>query len=100
MANEVGRRSTLSGLSEPEAREFNRIFVLSFVLFTGVAVVAHILAWLWRPWGGNYAHQPGSTAMLDHATQYGQAAQHAMLLGHAAALHVADLGSLVLHTLA
>ncbi len=94
MANEVGRRSTLSGLSEPEAREFNRIFVLSFVLFTGVAVVAHILAWLWRPWGGNYVHPPGGTAMLEPALQ------HAMLLGHAAALHAATFGSLALHTLA
>ena len=48
--------TTLSGLTEPEAKEFNRIFVLSFCLFTAVAIVAHILAWLWRPWGGNYAH--------------------------------------------
>ena len=92
MANEVGRRSTLSGLSEPEAREFNRIFVLSFVLFTGVAVVAHILAWLWRPWGGNYAPAK-SSAMLDPALQHG------LLLGHAFAQHAATFGSHVLHTL-
>ncbi len=59
MATEYERRSTLSGLSELEAREFNRIFVLSFIIFTGVAVVAHFLAYLWRPWGGDY-----HTAML------------------------------------
>lgn len=94
MANEVARRSTLSGLSEPEAREFNRIFVLSFLLFTGVAVVAHILAWLWRPWGGNYAAHPAGSAMLDPALQHGA------LLGHAFAVHAATLGSHALHILA
>ncbi len=90
MANEVARRSTLSGLSEPEAREFNRIFVLSFLLFTGVAVVAHILAWLWRPWGGTYAAHPAGSAMLEHGT----------LLGHEAVVHVATLGHALLQTLA
>ena len=53
-------RSALSGLTELEAKEFNRIFVLSFCIFTGVAIVAHILAWLWRPWGGSY-----HTAAID-----------------------------------
>lgn len=42
--------TSLSGLTEGEAKEFHAIFVKSFVLFTGVAVVAHILAWMWRPW--------------------------------------------------
>lgn len=51
MPSDLERRSVLSGLTEIEAREFNRLFVLSFVLFVGIAVVAHILAWLWRPWG-------------------------------------------------
>ena len=54
MATEYERRSTLSGLSEIEAREFNRIFVFSFAVFTGIALVAHFLAYLWRPWGGDY----------------------------------------------
>lgn len=42
---------SLSGLNEAEAKEFNKVFVASFVLYTIVAVVAHILAWSWRPWG-------------------------------------------------
>jgi len=42
--------SSLSGLTEPEAREFHRIFVLSFVIFTAIAIVAHFLVWQWRPW--------------------------------------------------
>ncbi len=53
-------RSPLSGLTEGEAKEFNRIFLLSFIVFVGIAVVAHVLAWLWRPWGGSY-----HAAMLD-----------------------------------
>jgi light-harvesting complex 1 beta chain len=44
------KRSSLSGLTEHEAREFHRIFVVSFLVFTAIAVVAHILVWQWRPW--------------------------------------------------
>lgn len=43
-------RVSQSGLSETEAKEFHRIFVTSFLIFTGIAVVAHVLAWMWRPW--------------------------------------------------
>lgn len=42
--------SSPSGLSESEAKEFHGIFVTSFVIFTAIAVVAHVLAWMWRPW--------------------------------------------------
>jgi light-harvesting complex 1 beta chain len=41
---------SLSGLSEAEAREFHSVFMSSFLVFVIVAVVAHILAWMWRPW--------------------------------------------------
>jgi len=41
---------TPSGLNQDEAREFHAIFITSFLFFTGIAVVAHILVWLWRPW--------------------------------------------------
>ena len=33
---------SLSGLTESEAREFHSIFMTSFVIFTVIAVVAHI----------------------------------------------------------
>ncbi|MCB8839098.1 light-harvesting antenna LH1, beta subunit [Aurantimonas sp. VKM B-3413] len=47
----TGREAgTLSGLTEREAQEFNGLFVTSFAVFTGIAVVAHILVWIWRPW--------------------------------------------------
>lgn len=44
------RTGSLSGLTESEAKEFHGIFVSSFIAFVAVAVVAHILVWLWRPW--------------------------------------------------
>ncbi len=50
MANGTEREGSLTGLSENEAKEFHDIFMRSFLIFIGVAVVAHILAWIWRPW--------------------------------------------------
>jgi light-harvesting complex 1 beta chain len=43
-------RKSLSGLTDQEAKEFHSIFVSSFLVFTAIAVVAHILVWMWRPW--------------------------------------------------
>ncbi len=43
-------RGSLSGLTEREAQEFHSIFIKSFVGFTLIAIVAHILVWQWRPW--------------------------------------------------
>ena len=50
MAEVQGRDVSISGMTEPEAREFHSIFVTSFIVFTFIAIVAHILVWLWRPW--------------------------------------------------
>ena len=44
------RRGSLSGLTEQEAREFHSIFIKSFIGFTAIAIVAHVLVWQWRPW--------------------------------------------------
>ena len=44
------RSGSLSGLTENEAREFHGIFMTSFGGFTVVAIVAHVLVWMWRPW--------------------------------------------------
>ena len=61
----MDRGSSSSGLSEDEAREFHRIFMASFIVFVIVAIIAHILAWQWRPW------LPGpqgyATSMIDSA---------------------------------
>jgi light-harvesting complex 1 beta chain len=56
------RKGSLSGLTENEAREFHGIFMTSFIVFLVIAIVAHILAWQWRPWfpGAN-----GYVSMID-----------------------------------
>jgi light-harvesting complex 1 beta chain len=59
----VTKGSSTSGLTESEAKEFHSIFVSSFIIFTVVAIIAHILVWQWRAW------LPGvngySTSLLD-----------------------------------
>ena len=50
MAEMDRRTGSLSGLTESEAKEFHRIFMMSFIIFLLIAIVAHILAWQWRPW--------------------------------------------------
>ncbi|MBM4227039.1 MAG: light-harvesting protein [Gammaproteobacteria bacterium] len=44
------RGTSLSGLTDQEAKEFHGIFMSSFILFTVVAIIAHFLVWQWRPW--------------------------------------------------
>ena len=67
MAPNDGRDVSLSGLTESEAKEFHKLFMTSFLIFTVIAIVAHFLAWQWRPW------LPGvkgyATSMLDGAHQ-------------------------------
>lgn len=41
---------SMSGLTDEEARDFHRVFMSSFVGFTIIAIVAHILVWNWKPW--------------------------------------------------
>jgi light-harvesting complex 1 beta chain len=60
-----GRDSSLSGLTENEAREFHSIFMTSFVLFTVIAIVAHYLVWLWRPW---FPGVRGYTELMESVT--------------------------------
>ena len=68
MGERDGRTGTLSGLTESEAKEFHSIFMTSFAIFTMVAVVAHILVWMWRPW------LPGvkGYTQLETGVQYAQ----------------------------
>jgi light-harvesting complex 1 beta chain len=64
--SDLSSPTTLSGLTEAEAKEFHKIFISSFIGFTVIAIIAHFLVWQWRPW------LPGpngyTTSMLDHAT--------------------------------
>lgn len=40
----------MSNLSDEGAREFHRLFMMSFIGFTIIAIIAHFLVWQWRPW--------------------------------------------------
>ncbi|CAH2602787.1 Light-harvesting protein B-800/850 beta 1 chain [Rhodovastum atsumiense] len=42
--------NSLSGLTEDEAKEFHEQFKTTFSAFLGVAAVAHLLVWIWKPW--------------------------------------------------
>ena len=68
MSDVAMRGNSSSGLTDSEAREFHSIFVTSFIAFTVIAIVAHILVWQWRPW------LPGpngyTTGMLMDGVQY------------------------------
>ena len=50
MSDTAMRGNSSSGLTDSEAREFHSIFVTSFIAFTAIAIVAHILVYNWRPW--------------------------------------------------
>jgi light-harvesting complex 1 beta chain len=49
-ASSQGGSVSMSGLTEPQAREFHKAFVSSFMIFLVIAIVAHFLVWQWRPW--------------------------------------------------
>lgn len=40
----------LSGLTDEEAKEFQSGFITVFVFYVAVALIAHVLTWMWRPW--------------------------------------------------
>ena len=65
MSNDDGR--SLSGLTEREAQEFHRLFMVSFLIFTVIAIVAHFLVWQWRPW---LPGPEGYAVLTDGASQF------------------------------
>jgi light-harvesting complex 1 beta chain len=72
---DIDRRSgSLTGLTEQEAREFHRIFMTSFAIFVAIAIVAHILAWMWRPWlpgpNGYSSMLEGVQLAINHVMSY------------------------------
>ena len=59
---------SLSGLSEAEAKEFHKIFVVSFLIFVVIAMIAHILVWQWRPWLLTPSDAQASVDVMKSAT--------------------------------
>lgn len=55
MANE-------GGMTAQQAKEFHRLFMMGFIVFTVIAIIAHFLVWQWRPW---FPGVDGYTAVID-----------------------------------
>lgn len=60
--------SSLSGLTAQEAKAFHELFIQSFLIFTVVAFLAHILAWFWRPWLPGPGGYTDAAALMNDAT--------------------------------
>lgn len=56
-------------LTPEEAKEFHKIFVSSFIIFTIIAIIAHVLVWMWRPWLPSI----DGYAMLNDTAQFASA---------------------------
>ncbi len=56
-------------MTPEEAKEFHKIFVSSFIGFTIIAIIAHVLVWMWRPW----LPSVDGYAMLNDAVQVASA---------------------------
>jgi light-harvesting complex 1 beta chain len=73
MALSDRQNGSVSGLTEQEAREFHRIFMTSFIVFVVIAIIAHILAWQWRPWlpgSHGYSMLDGVKDAVSYVGQY------------------------------
>ncbi len=51
------------GITEEEAKEFHSLYMQYAALYGFVAVVAHYLVWMWRPWFG--ASKPMLSSVQD-----------------------------------
>ena len=65
MADENQPDGSLSGLDDKQAQEFHEGFIKSFLIFTGICLLAHILVWIWRPW---IPGDEGYASLMDSAT--------------------------------
>lgn len=68
MAYRDEKTGTMSGLTADEAKEFHELFMKGFIGFTIVAVIAHILVWMWRPWFPPVGGYKTSSLMTDGVT--------------------------------
>ncbi|MGB0498991.1 MAG: light-harvesting antenna LH1, beta subunit [Rubricella sp.] len=41
---------SFTGLTDEQAQELHSVYMSGFQLFTAVAVVAHLLTFIWKPW--------------------------------------------------
>jgi light-harvesting complex 1 beta chain len=65
--------SPLNYLTESEAKEVHKLFILSMGFFTLIAIIAHMLVWAWRPWFPGTEPYNRGMAMIESGTHYAQA---------------------------
>jgi light-harvesting complex 1 beta chain len=41
---------SFTGLTDEQAQELHSVYMSGLWLFTATAIVAHLLAFIWRPW--------------------------------------------------
>jgi light-harvesting complex 1 beta chain len=41
---------SFTGLTDEQAQELHSVYMSGLILFTAVAVVAHLAVYIWRPW--------------------------------------------------
>lgn len=41
---------SFTGLTDDQAQELHSVYMSGLILFTSVAIVAHVLVYIWRPW--------------------------------------------------
>jgi light-harvesting complex 1 beta chain len=46
----MAERTSLSGLTQAEARDFHKAYMSSFIGFTIIALGAHLLLYAYKPW--------------------------------------------------
>ena len=63
--------NSLTGLNEDEAKSFGNMFVVSFLGFLAIAIVAHYLLWQGRPGSPGARGYPSAvTSTLDALTVF------------------------------
>lgn len=58
-------RSSPSGLTASEAQAFHGFFMMSTIVYTVIALIAHILVWQWRSW---LPGEEGYASLMNTAT--------------------------------
>lgn len=58
------QRGSLSGLTSDEAKAFHKLYMMGFIVFTVIAIIAHFLVWQWRPW---FPGPEGYSSILEGA---------------------------------
>jgi len=63
------KSTSMTGLTPSEAKEFHGLFMSGFIIFTIIAVIAHILVWIWRPW---LPGEDGYSSLMEGARYAGE----------------------------